>query len=106
MQAGARRDAGLLSNWKGPTDIYACENRTQKQARIAPADASWSQCELTGGWRTIVMEPLEMERRNWFHVRNEPKRLDGRRSQLRHSRRRDPFESIVVEALAVLDLQT
>ena len=52
------------------------------------------------------MEPLEMERRNWFHVRNEPKRLDGRRSQLRHSRRRDPLESIVVEALAVLDLQT
>jgi hypothetical protein len=80
--------------------------RTHKEAHIAPMDESWSQCGLAGRRRTIEMEPLEMEGRNRFHVRNEAKRLDRRRSQLRYTRLRDPLESIVVEALSVLDLQT
>jgi hypothetical protein len=99
---GTRRDAGLLSNWKGAHG-YLTNAKTELKSKLASLR---SQCELTGGWRAVVMEPFEMEHRNWFQVRNAPKHLWGWRSHLRYSGRGDPFESIVVETLAVLDLQT
>lgn len=59
---------------------------------------------LAVGWGAIVMETFEMERRNWFRLRDQPQYQGRRRRQRRHSGRKVPLEPAVVEALSVLDL--
>lgn len=66
----------------------------------------WSRWGLAGGWGTIVMETVEIERNNWLDLRDQPEHQGGPGSQLKHFRREAPFQSTVVEALSMLDLRT